>query len=72
VVRYVEQIVRSIVDPTLDERELLTGLALAGPLELAEAARRLKLRRAAAEAELEQIKAEMADLERRYPGIGDE
>jgi hypothetical protein len=69
---YVEQIVRSIVDTTLDERELLTGLALAGPEELAEASRRLKLTRAAAEARLEQIKAEMADLERRYPGIGDD
>jgi hypothetical protein len=63
---YCEPIVCSIVDTTLDERELLTGLALAGPEELAEAGRRVRLTIAAAQAEIDRIRAELADLERRF------
>ena len=69
---FCDPIVVSLSDPSLDEFDVLLGLALAGPLELAEARRRLRLMGGAAQAQLEQVSAELAERERRHPGISED
>jgi hypothetical protein len=65
-------IVRQLVDLDTPELDLARALREATPAEQATAIRLLRLRRGAAAAELDQVEQGMRELERRYPGIGDE
>jgi hypothetical protein len=65
-------VVRQLVDPATPGPDLERALAQSTPAEQATAIRLLRLRRGAAVAELDQVVQEQRELERRYPGIGDE
>jgi hypothetical protein len=65
-------VVRQLVDLGTPEPVLERVLAESTPEERVSAIRLLRLKRGGATAELDQVCQEQRELERRYPGIGDD
>jgi chromosome segregation ATPase len=61
-----------MLDPETSAEDLELAVAIAPWVELREAFRRLRLERGADQARLDQLSQQLRELERRYPGIGDD